>query len=107
VGQPRVRHLSRFEYRARDPGGGQRPTTDLAVLGFSLPTGASLASLTPAERGDLNYVVATGRAAREVFSLSSDGRGARIIGTAFNCVGATTSWQTVLCAGLIVISLSS
>jgi hypothetical protein len=27
-----------------------RPTTDLAVLGFSLPTGASLVSLTPAER---------------------------------------------------------
>jgi secreted PhoX family phosphatase len=27
-----------------------RPTTDLAVLGFSLPAGASLASLTPAER---------------------------------------------------------
>ena len=142
-----------------------RPTTDLAVLGFSLPTGASLASLTPAERrlllgefyynqggsviriarashkarfevvrdpknrrlhglsglalnaertdgyqaviawgvaprqqGDLNYVLATGRAAREVFPLSSDGLGARIIGTAFNCSGATTPWQTVLSA---------
>ena len=142
-----------------------RPTTDLAVLGFSLPTGASLASLAPAERrlllgefyynqggsviriarvshkarfevvrdpknrrlhglsglalnaertdgyqaviawggaprqqGDLNYVLATGRAAREVFPLSSDGLGARIIGTAFNCSGATTPWQTVLSA---------
>ena len=142
-----------------------RPTTDLAVLGFSLPTGASLASLTPADRrlllgefsynqggsairivranhkarfevvrdpknrrlhglsglalnaertdgyqaviawggaprqqGDLNYVLATGRAAREVFPRSSDGLGARIIGTAFNCSGATTPWQTVLSA---------
>ena len=36
-----------------------RPTTDLAVLGFSLPTGASLASLTPADRrlllGEFSY----------------------------------------------------
>lgn len=117
-----------------------RPTTDLVVLSFNLPSGASLASLTPAERrlflgefyynqggsviriarasrkarfevmddpknrrlhglsglapnadrtdgyqaviawggtprqqGDLNYVLATGRAAREVFPLSSSG----------------------------------
>ncbi|MGH8591718.1 MAG: PhoX family protein, partial [Gammaproteobacteria bacterium] len=139
-----------------------RPTTDLAVLGFSLPTGAGLASLTPEERrlllgefsynqggsviriaranhkarfevvrdpknrrlhglsgvalnalrtdgyqsliawgsaphqqGDSNYLQGTGPAAREVFPLSSDGLGARIIGTAFNCSGATTPWQTV------------
>jgi uncharacterized protein len=52
----------------------------------------------PRQQGTLNYVLATGRAAREVFPLSSDGLGARIIGTAFNCSGATTPWQTVLSA---------
>jgi uncharacterized protein len=48
------------------------------------------------QKGDRNYLVGTGPAATEVFPLSSDGLGEKIIGTAFNCSGATTPWGTVL-----------
>ncbi|WP_204368478.1 PhoX family protein [Neosynechococcus sphagnicola] len=141
------------------------PTTDLAVLGFSLPTGASVSALSPSDRrflmgefyynqggsilrisrrnpqrrytvvrdaknrrihglsglginagrtdgyqsvtawgshsyqqGDNNYLVSTGPAATEVFNLSSDGLGNKIIGTAYNCSGGTTPWGTILSA---------
>lgn len=50
------------------------------------------------QQGDLNYLVGTGPAATDVFPLSSDGLGNKIIGTAFNCSGASTPWGTVLSA---------
>lgn len=52
----------------------------------------------PHQQGDRDYLVGTGPAATEVFPLSSDGLGNRIIGTAFNCSGASTPWDTVLSA---------
>ncbi|MUG93848.1 DUF839 domain-containing protein [Scytonema sp. UIC 10036] len=48
------------------------------------------------QQGDENYLIGTGPAAREVFSLSSDGLGNRIIGTGYNCSGGTTPWGTIL-----------
>lgn len=50
------------------------------------------------QTGDQNYLEGTGAAASEVFPLSSDGLGNRIIGTAFNCSGGTTPWGTILTA---------
>lgn len=52
----------------------------------------------PHQQGDQNYLVGTGPAAAQVFSLSSDGLGNRIIGTAYNCSGGTTPWGTILSA---------
>jgi uncharacterized protein len=49
-------------------------------------------------QGDDRYLVGTGPAASHVFPLSSDGLGNRIIGTAFNCSGATTPWATIMSA---------
>lgn len=49
-------------------------------------------------QGDDNYLIGTGPAAAEVFPLSSDGLGNRIIGTAYNCSGGTTPWGTILSA---------
>lgn len=46
--------------------------------------------------GDLNYLVGTGPAATEVFPLSVDTLGNRIIGTLANCSGGTTPWGTIL-----------
>jgi uncharacterized protein len=50
------------------------------------------------QKGDQNYLIATGPAATEVFNLSSDGLGKKIIGTAYNCSGGTTPWGTILSA---------
>ncbi|MBW4454699.1 MAG: PhoX family phosphatase [Nostoc indistinguendum CM1-VF10] len=50
------------------------------------------------QRGDNNYLIGTGPSATEVFPLSSDGLGNKIIGTGFNCSGGTTPWGTVLSA---------
>ena len=50
------------------------------------------------QTGDKNFLIGTGPAAVEVFPLSSDGLGNKIIGTAFNCSGGTTPWGTVLTA---------
>ncbi|NEQ36217.1 MAG: PhoX family phosphatase [Okeania sp. SIO3I5] len=50
------------------------------------------------QTGDQNFLIGTGPAATEVFPLSSDGLGNRIIGTAFNCSGGTTPWGTILTA---------
>ncbi|MBD2772320.1 PhoX family protein [Iningainema tapete] len=50
------------------------------------------------QQGDDNYLIGTGLAATEVFPLSSDGLGNKIIGTGFNCSGGTTPWGTVLSA---------
>jgi uncharacterized protein len=48
------------------------------------------------QKGDRNYLIGTGVAATEVFNLSSDGLDNKIIGTAYNCSGATTPWGTIL-----------
>ncbi len=48
--------------------------------------------------GDQNYLEGTGPAATEVFPLSTDGLGNKIIGTGYNCSGAYTPWGTVLSA---------
>ncbi|HEY9799697.1 MAG TPA: PhoX family phosphatase [Leptolyngbyaceae cyanobacterium] len=50
------------------------------------------------QKGDNNYLIGTGPAATQVFPLSSDGLGNRIIGTGFNCSGGTTPWGTVMSA---------
>jgi len=50
------------------------------------------------QKGDQNYLIATGPAATEVFNLSSDQLGNKIIGTAFNCSGGKTPWGTILSA---------
>lgn len=48
------------------------------------------------QKGDQNYLIATGPAATQVFNLSSDGLGNKIIGTSYNCSGGTTPWGTIL-----------
>ena len=48
------------------------------------------------QQGDQNYLISTGAAAAEVFPLSSDGLGNRIIGTGHNCSGGTSPWGTIL-----------
>lgn len=51
----------------------------------------------PHQMGDDNYLVGTGPAARDVFrGVNADGLGDRIIGTSFNCSGATTPWGNIL-----------
>jgi secreted PhoX family phosphatase len=50
------------------------------------------------QQGDQNYLYGTGPVAEQVFPLSSDGLGNRIIGTAYNCSGGTTPWGTILSA---------
>ncbi|MBD2596537.1 PhoX family phosphatase [Nostoc spongiaeforme FACHB-130] len=50
------------------------------------------------QQGDQNYLIGTGPAATQVFPLSADGLGNRIIGTAYNCSGGTTPWGTILTA---------
>ncbi len=50
------------------------------------------------QQGDDNYLIGTGPAATQVFNLSADGLGNKIIGTGFNCSGGTTPWGTVLSA---------
>ena len=51
------------------------------------------------EQGDDNYLIGTGPAATDVFEgVNSDGLGNKIIGTAFNCSGATTPWGTIMSA---------
>jgi secreted PhoX family phosphatase len=52
---------------------------------------------SPHEQGDNHYLVGTGPAATDVFEgVNSDGLGNKIIGTAFNCSGATTPWETIM-----------
>ncbi|AFY34306.1 PhoX family phosphatase [Calothrix sp. PCC 7507] len=50
------------------------------------------------QKGDQNYLIATGPAATQVFNISADGLGNKIIGTAYNCSGGTTPWGTILTA---------
>lgn len=48
------------------------------------------------QNGDGNYLVGTGPASADVFPLSTDGLGNKIIGTGFNCSGGYTPWGTIL-----------
>jgi secreted PhoX family phosphatase len=50
------------------------------------------------QQGDNNFLIGTGPAATQVFNLSSDGLGNKIIGTAYNCSGGYTPWGTALSA---------
>lgn len=50
----------------------------------------------PHQQGNNDYLLGTGPAATQVFNLSSDGLGEKIIGTGFNCSGGTTPWGTIL-----------
>ncbi len=50
------------------------------------------------QTGDQNYLIGTGPASTQVFNLSSDGLGNKIIGTAYNCSGGTTPWGTIMSA---------
>jgi hypothetical protein len=50
------------------------------------------------QKGDQNYLMGTGPAATQVFTKSTDGLGAKIIGTAYNCSGGTTPWGRILSA---------
>ncbi|MBC7956238.1 MAG: DUF839 domain-containing protein [Cytophagales bacterium] len=50
----------------------------------------------PHQVGDNNYLEGTGPAAVQVFPLSSDTLGNKIIGTLGNCSGGTTAWGTIL-----------
>jgi hypothetical protein len=51
------------------------------------------------QQGDHRYLVGTGPAAKDVFEkVNADGLGNRIIGTGFNCSGATTPWGTIMSA---------
>jgi hypothetical protein len=50
------------------------------------------------QQGDQNYLIGTGPAATQVFPLSSDGLGNKIIGTGYNCSGGTSPWGTILSA---------
>ena len=48
------------------------------------------------QQGDDNYLIGTGPAAADVFPLSSDGLGNRIVGLGYNCSGGVTPWGTIL-----------
>lgn len=51
------------------------------------------------QRGDRNYFVGTGPAAKDVFEdVNADGLGNRIIGTFANCSGGVTPWGTIISA---------
>lgn len=50
------------------------------------------------QKGDRNYLIGTGAAAKEVFPISSDGLGNKIIGTGHNCSGGTTPWGRIMTA---------
>ncbi len=90
-----------YEVRARDP----RNWRLTGLSGLAINTGRSDGYETvtgwgnrPHQQGDDHYLIGTGPAATEVFPLSTDGLGNKIIGTAFNCSGGTTPWQTALSA---------
>lgn len=49
------------------------------------------------QKGDNNFLIGTGPAARDVFErVNADGLGNRIIGTGFNCSGGVTPWGTIM-----------
>ena len=74
----------------------------LAINGgaSSTPTGSStgLGDPTRTSRATTSFLIGTGPAAVDAFPRSADGLGNRIIGTSFNCSGATTPWGSVMSA---------
>ncbi len=68
-------------------------SAERGVVGYSAVT--SWGALAH-QVGDNNYLLGTGPAATQVFNLSSDGLGDKIIGTLGNCSGGTTPWGTIL-----------
>ncbi|MCL6434208.1 MAG: DUF839 domain-containing protein [Leptolyngbyaceae cyanobacterium HOT.MB2.61] len=92
---------SRFTVVSGDPK--NRRIHGLSGLGINSQRGDAYQSVTSwgtksYQQGDNNYLIGTGPAATEVFPLSSDGLGNKIIGTAYNCSGGNTPWGTVLSA---------
>jgi uncharacterized protein len=75
----------------------QRADTDLRADGTPYKSITKWGNLSY-QSGDQNFFVGTGPAAKEVFPLSADGLGNKIIGTGFNCSGGSTPWGTVLTA---------
>lgn len=75
----------------------QRPASDIRVdnTPYNTITGWGTRNY---QTGDENFFVGTGPASREVFPISRDNLGNRIIGTAYNCSGGTTPWGTILTA---------
>ncbi len=69
--------------------------TDVRVDGTPYSTLTSWGSSSH-QIGDDNYLIGTGPAADEVFALSSDGLGNRIVGLGYNCSGGFTPWGTIL-----------
>jgi secreted PhoX family phosphatase len=97
----RIRKNAEGRYEAVAGDGLNRRIHGLSGLGINAEGADSSQAITkwgdlPHQQGDRNYLIGTGPAASDVFPLSSDGLGNRIIGTAFNCSGATTPWDTVL-----------
>lgn len=65
------------------------------------PDGTPFSDITawgtePHQQGDKWWLIATGNGANQVHNRSVDALGRRIIGTAYNCSGATTPWGTIL-----------
>jgi secreted PhoX family phosphatase len=73
----------------------ERPDTDLRIDGKKYNTLTSWGSSSH-QIGDDNYLIGTGPVADEVFPLSSDGLGNRIVGLGYNCSGGFTPWGTIL-----------
>jgi secreted PhoX family phosphatase len=69
--------------------------SDLRVDGIRYSTLTSWGPMGH-QQGDDNYLIGTGSAADDVFPLSTDGLGNRIIGLGFNCSGGFTPWGTIL-----------
>ncbi|MGB7442511.1 MAG: alkaline phosphatase PhoX [Coleofasciculaceae cyanobacterium] len=97
----RPNRSGRFQVNVNDPN--NRRIHGLSGLGINAERTDGFQTVTawgarPHQIGDQNYLVGTGPAATEVFNLSSDGLGNRIIGTGFNCSGGDTPWGTILTA---------
>ena len=69
--------------------------TDVRVDGTAYNTLTSWGSASH-QIGDDNYLIGTGPTADQVFPLSSDGLGNRIVGLGYNCSGGFTPWGTIL-----------
>ena len=96
-----VRKSREGRYRVRTGDGYNRRIHGLSGLAINANRADGYALVTEwgarsHQKGDENYLVGTGPAATDVFPLSTDGLDEKIIGTAFNCSGATTPWGTVL-----------
>jgi len=99
----RIRRDWQGRFRVSDGHRHNRRVHGLSGLGINAARTDGYEAVTawgskPHQQGDLKALIGTGPAATDVFPNSSDGLGNRIIGTAFNCSGATTPWGTVLSA---------